>query len=288
MLVGSLFLQCGELVQCLDQLKPTDGVFTNICCGRLREPEHVIYITVNHAEIRLCVIHSAGCFLQKSIRLRLRLRQPFSSFWEGPSRKLKLHVTHSTVTYRGSRTKTHQGTQHPYTDRKPNTIYYRSSPPSEELNSLMAQGTKEFFSMFVRLFGRSSLSLNWLLWLLMSVQRVVGIVHDALQFVEGSPLCHCHQRVRLHADHRAGPFDQLLQPVEVWLWRAPIPAHHSVRENAGDHRLVEHLQELPADVEGAQPPQEVHPALSLLIQLLDVARPLGPGVRKSPWTQCRF
>ena len=48
-----------------------------------------------------------------------------------------------------------------------------------------------------------------------SVQRVVDIVHDAQQFVEGSPLCHCHQRVQLHADHRAGPFDQLLQPVEV-------------------------------------------------------------------------
>lgn len=82
MLVGSLFHQCEELVQCLDQLKPTDGVFTNICCGRLREPEHVIYITVNHAEIRLCVIHSAGCcdcFLQKSIRTRGEKKKPMNT-----------------------------------------------------------------------------------------------------------------------------------------------------------------------------------------------------------------
>ena len=46
-----------------------------------------------------------------------------------------------------------------------------SSPPSEELNSLMAQGTKEFFSLFVQLFGRSSLSLSHLLQLLMIVCR---------------------------------------------------------------------------------------------------------------------
>ena len=43
--------------------------------------------------------------------------------------------------------------------------------PSEELNSLMPQRTKDFFSLFVRLFGRSSLSLNWLLWLLITVCR---------------------------------------------------------------------------------------------------------------------
>ena len=44
-------------------------------------------------------------------------------------------------------------------------------PPTEELNSLMTRGKKEFFSLFVRLFGRSSLALNRLLWLLMTVCR---------------------------------------------------------------------------------------------------------------------
>ena len=57
--------------------------FTNICCGRLREPEHVIYITANHTEIRLCVIHSAGCcdcFLQRSIRTRGEKKKKNSSW----------------------------------------------------------------------------------------------------------------------------------------------------------------------------------------------------------------
>ena len=83
-----------------------------------------------------------------------------------------------------------------------------------------------------------------------SVQRVVGILQNTPQFVEGSLLCHCHQRVQLHADHRASLPDQLFQPGKFCLWRVPAPAHHSVRKNAGDHRLVEYPQELPADVEG--------------------------------------
>ena len=52
--------------------------------------------------------------------------------------------------------------------------YCKGKSPSVSLficlpNRLMAQGTKEFFSLFVRLFGRSSLSLNQLLWLLLTV-----------------------------------------------------------------------------------------------------------------------
>lgn len=50
----------------------------------------------------------------------------------------------------------------------PSVCLFALLPPSEELNSLMAWGTKEFFSLF---FGRSSLSLNWLLRLLMTVCR---------------------------------------------------------------------------------------------------------------------
>ncbi|KAI3354991.1 hypothetical protein L3Q82_004783 [Scortum barcoo] len=36
------------------------------------------------------------------------------------------------------------------------------------------------------------------------VQRVAGIVHNIQQFVQSPRLCHRHQRVQLHADHRAG------------------------------------------------------------------------------------
>ena len=43
-------------------------------------------------------------------------------------------------------------------------------PPSE-LNSSMASRTREFLSLFVQLFRTSSLSLNRLLWLLMTVCR---------------------------------------------------------------------------------------------------------------------
>ena len=49
------------------------------------------------------------------------------------------------------------------------------------------------------------------------VQRLAGIVLNAPQFFEGSSLRYCHQRVHLHADHRGGPPDQLLQPGEVCL-----------------------------------------------------------------------
>lgn len=39
------------------------SVFTNICClvWRVREPKHIICITVNQMEITQCVIHSAYC-----------------------------------------------------------------------------------------------------------------------------------------------------------------------------------------------------------------------------------
>ena len=45
-----------------------------------------------------------------------------------------------------------------------------------------------------------------------SVQRMADIVQISQQFVRCSPLCRCHQRVRLHADHRAGPPNQLVPP----------------------------------------------------------------------------
>ena len=70
-----------------------------------------------------------------------------------------------------------------------------------------------------------------------SVQRMADIVQNIQQFVGCSPLCHCH-RVQLHADHRAGPPDQFIQSGGVPLVYAASPAHHSVEEDACNHRLV--------------------------------------------------
>lgn len=95
------------------------------------------------------------------------------------------------------------------------------------------------------------------------VQRVVGFVPNIQQFVECPHLCHHHQRVQLHADHRSGPPDQFGQSGSVLFLYS---AHHGVKEDAANHRLVKHLQEFAADVEGPQSPQEVHPALCLVYQ----------------------
>ena len=39
----------------------------------------------------------------------------------------------------------------------------------------------------------------------------------------------------------------------------PPSAHHSVEQDTGNHRLVEHYQEFPADVKRSQSPQDIHP-----------------------------
>ncbi|KAM9363817.1 uncharacterized protein ABDE67_020225 [Symphorus nematophorus] len=69
------------------------------------------------------------------------------------------------------------------------------------------------------------------------VQRVTGIVHNGQQFGQSSLLCNCHQRVQLHADHRASPPDQLLQPGRVLLCHAGPPEHHRVEEDTSHDRL---------------------------------------------------
>ena len=81
------------------------------------------------------------------------------------------------------------------------------------------------------------------------VQGVAGIVNNVQQFVQCPPLCHRHQWVQLHADHRASPPDQFIQSGGVPLVYAASPAHHSVEEDAGNHRLVKHPQQFAADVE---------------------------------------
>ncbi|KAI4890409.1 hypothetical protein NFI96_000138 [Prochilodus magdalenae] len=48
------------------------------------------------------------------------------------------------------------------------------------------------------------------------------------------------------------------------------PTHHSIKEDADHHRLVEHQQEFLADPEGPQPPEEVQSALCFLVDYVSV------------------
>ncbi|KAI4896390.1 hypothetical protein NFI96_019950 [Prochilodus magdalenae] len=58
-----------------------------------------------------------------------------------------------------------------------------------------------------------------------------------------------------------------------------VCTHHSIEETAGHHSLIEHLQELPTDVKGPQPPQEVESALPLPVQDISVGCPVQPLVQ---------
>ena len=63
---------------------------------------------------------------------------------------------------------------------------------------------------------------------------------------------------------------QPFQSPSIPLLSASSPSHHSIEEDAGNHRLVKHPEELAADIEGPQPPQEVQPALPFLVECLSV------------------
>lgn len=54
------------------------------------------------------------------------------------------------------------------------------------------------------------------------------------------------------------------------------------RKDAGIHRLVEQPQEFPAGVEGAQPPQREHSALTLFLQMLCVVFPVKLVIEPHP------
>ena len=56
------------------------------------------------------------------------------------------------------------------------------------------------------------------------------------------------------------------QSPSIPLLNAASPAHHSIKEETGNHRLVKHAQKFVADIEGPQPPQEIEPALTLPVE----------------------
>lgn len=84
-------------------------------------------------------------------------------------------------------------------------------------------------------------------------------------------MVHCHHSggAEAQSNHRACSPDQPFQPLCLFFGTRP-PAHHSIKRHAGNNGLVKHVQELGADVKGGQPPQEVDPALTLLVDGLHV------------------
>lgn len=115
---------------------------------------------------------------------------------------------------------------------------------------------------------RSSLLLNRLLCVLMTVCR--GWLSSSMMArTLFSVLCDC-----CHADNRAGPSDQFVEPGGVPFRCAATQLHHSDKEDAGEYRMVKYSQEFPADVKRTQPPQEVQPALAPLLQVVCIACPV--------------
>jgi len=66
--------------------------------------------------------------------------------------------------------------------------------------------------------------------------------------------------------HWTSIFDQLVQPPGVLVCHATSPADCCIKKDTCDHWLVKHEQNLTADIEGPEPPEEKQPALSLLVE----------------------
>src|SRR4029434_9502464 len=97
------------------------------------------------------------------------------------------------------------------------------------------------------------------------------MLQDSQQPTQGPSLCHLCEAVQFGAHNSSRPPHQPVQSPRIPLLYAASPAHHSIKEDAGNNRLVKHVQEFVADIEGPQPPQEVEPALTLLVQCINVS-----------------
>ena len=74
------------------------------------------------------------------------------------------------------------------------------------------------------------------------------------------------QSVQLHPHNVTGLSDQLVESVGIWYSQSTDPAHNSEQNSTGHHRLIKHPQHSLADVKGAEPPQKIEAALSLLVK----------------------
>ena len=57
------------------------------------------------------------------------------------------------------------------------------------------------------------------------------------------------------------------RPASLFFMLTP---QHSIKEDAGNDRLVKHAKKFVADIEGPQPPQELEPALTLPVECISV------------------
>src|SRR4029434_2989923 len=99
---------------------------------------------------------------------------------------------------------------------------------------------------------------------------VVNIVQDGQQPTQGPSLRHRCEAVQFGAHNSSRLPHQPVQSPRILLLNAASPTHHSIKEDAGNHRLVKHAQEFVADIEGPQSPQEVETALTLLVDCINV------------------
>ena len=101
-----------------------------------------------------------------------------------------------------------------------------------------------------------------------------SIVHYSEWFPQHPPLCHLHQRLMLHSLNRASLPDELVESVGVGCLHPAAPAHYSMEEDAGHHRVIKHLQHGSADIERPEPPERKQDCLTCLLHCVCVSRPV--------------
>ena len=95
-----------------------------------------------------------------------------------------------------------------------------------------------------------------------------GVVKDHQQFCQYSVLCYFLQCNQLGSNDRPRLLYEFIQSVGVLCFDAF--AHHSIEDGARNNRLIEHVEDLVADIEEYEPSQKVKPAQTLLVDDLVV------------------
>ncbi|KAI3376035.1 hypothetical protein L3Q82_016568 [Scortum barcoo] len=80
------------------------------------------------------------------------------------------------------------------------------------------------------------------------MQGVRDVVHDTEEFPQHPPLGHLHHRLQFNSQDRSSSPDELVESVSVGCLQPAAPAHCSVEDDAGYHRVIKHLQHGPADM----------------------------------------
>ena len=114
------------------------------------------------------------------------------------------------------------------------------------------------------------------------VEKVSVVVNDIISFTQNPPLRHYQQRVKLVPQDGASLLDDLVDLVSICCPQPAAPAHQTKEDGTGYHRLVEHPQHDVTYIEGLEPPQEIEPALTLLVHSLLVLGPVQFVVRGTP------